>query len=329
MDKFEYRRVNSPDDAAAQLAREPGARLLAGGTDLIPLIKEEIASPVELVDLSGWNEGRRIEETPEGLKIGSLASLATVASYPVVKSRFGALADACRLAASPQLRNMGTIGGNLFQQTRCWYFRGAFPCWLKGGDTCFARQGENEQHAVFFTDPGDSMCVSAHPSDPAAALLALDAEIEYVGGQGVGRLRLAELFALPTSARRSFTTLPLDAVVTSVNLPFPEAGTRSIYCKAMPRATWAFALAGIAIAARVDRKIIRDCRIVLSGVAPIPLRSPQAEEVVKGKRLGELDFTSIGKALTSSARPLSMNRYKLDLIAGMGAEAFRGLAALR
>src|SRR5437762_11186004 len=122
--------------------------------------------------------------------------------------RYSALADACSLAASPQLRNMGTLGGNLMQQTRCWYFRGPFDCWLKGGDTCFARDGENEQHAIFLTEARESECVSAHPSDPAAALMALDAAVEYVSGDGAGRLPVAESYALPTEGRRSITALP-------------------------------------------------------------------------------------------------------------------------
>jgi xanthine dehydrogenase YagS FAD-binding subunit len=325
MNKFEYRRANTPEEAARQLAGEPGALLLAGGTDLLPLMKEEIVSPLALVDLSGWREGNRIEETSEGLRIGALAPLASLAAHEAVNLRYRALADACRLSASPQLRNMGTLGGNLMQQTRCWYFRGPFDCWLKGGGTCFAREGENEQHAIFCTDPGESECVSAHPSDPAAALIALDAEVEYIRADGGGRIPLSGLYALPTEGRRSLTTLPPGAVITSVVVPRLEAGTRSVYRKAMARATWAFALTGIAVVARIERKVISECRIALSGVAPIPLRMESAEQIVNGQRWEELDLRAIGGALTASARPLGMNGYKVELLAGLCAEAFREL----
>jgi xanthine dehydrogenase YagS FAD-binding subunit len=326
MNRFEYHRVSSPEEAARELAGEPGASLLAGGTDLIPLMKEDLVSPLALIDLSGWNEGTRIEETSEGLRIGSLASLSSLASHPAVRSRYSALADACSLAAAPQLRNMGTIGGNLLQQTRCWYFRGPFNCWLKGGETCFAREGENEQHSIFCTDPSESKCVSAHPSDPAAALLALDATVEYVSGQGAGMLSMADLYALPTAARRSFTTLPPDAVITNIVVPKWHQDTQSLYRKSMVRATWAFALAGIALVVRWDRKIISECRIVLSGVAPIPLRMESAEDAAKEQKIDELDLEAIGEALTVSARPLGMNQYKVGLVAGLCAEAFRELA---
>src|SRR5436305_1856953 len=184
MSDFEYIRAHSVEDALSALRDTQGAQVLAGGTDLVPLMKDELASPLALVDIGAWKDGSRIEARSDGLHIGALASLSAIASDPIVRSQYAALAEACELAASPQLRNMGTIGGNLLQQTRCWYYRGPYNCWLKGGDTCFARGGENELHSIFSTGPDQSPCVSAHPSDPAAALLAFDALVKYRTASG-------------------------------------------------------------------------------------------------------------------------------------------------
>jgi xanthine dehydrogenase YagS FAD-binding subunit len=325
MDKFDYRRATDPQEAADHLAGEPGASLLAGGTDLLPMMKENLASPVALIDLSAWREGAQIEQRAEGLWIGAMSTLASIAADPTVRADYTALADACRLAAAPQLRNMGTMGGNLMQQTRCWYYRGPFNCWLKGGDTCFARGGENEQHAIFHTGPSESICVSAHPSDPAAALLALEAAVHYINSDGEGHISVAEFYALPTEERRTFTILPEGAVITGVMLPHRRGTIRSIYRKAMPRAAWSFALAGVAIVLELHGETIVDVRVALSGVAPIPIRSKAAEELLVGSKLGDVDPATLSTRLTASAASLSMNGYKLDLLAGLFRQTFAEL----
>src|SRR5947209_5622843 len=183
MNNFAYSRAGSIEEALQSL-QAGQTSLLAGGTDLVPLMKDEIASPVAVVDITGWKELSRIEQREDGLHIGALVSLGDIARDSLVAGSYAALAQACNLAATPQLRNMGTIGGNLLQQTRCWYYRGPYNCWLKGGDTCFARGGENELHSIFATAPDQSPCVSAHPSDPAAALLAFDAQVKYRTSSG-------------------------------------------------------------------------------------------------------------------------------------------------
>ncbi|HYP18441.1 MAG TPA: FAD binding domain-containing protein, partial [Chloroflexia bacterium] len=169
MDNFTYRRARSPQEALDALQQQDGSKLLAGGTDLVPLLKEGIWSPGSLVDITAMTGCDAIETREDGLHIGALVPLSILASHPAIQQSYTALSDACRLAATPQLRNMGTIGGNLLQQTRCWYYRGPYDCWLKGGDVCYARGGENEYHSIFATAPEESRCVSAHPSDPAAA----------------------------------------------------------------------------------------------------------------------------------------------------------------
>jgi xanthine dehydrogenase YagS FAD-binding subunit len=184
MENFGYRRVGSVEEAVKALGSVEGSRVLAGGTDLVPLMKEEVVSVDELVDISGWATARGIERREDGLHIGALARLSEIGASEIVRREYTALHEACGLAASPQLRNMGTIAGNLLQDTRCWYYRGPFDCWLKGGSICFAREGENELHALYGTGPGESKCVSAHPSDPAAALLALGARVRFRTREG-------------------------------------------------------------------------------------------------------------------------------------------------
>jgi xanthine dehydrogenase YagS FAD-binding subunit len=321
MNKFDYIRVATPAEALEALATHRGAAIMAGGTDLLPLMKDDLASPQVIVDLAVWEAGRRIEQTPEGLKIGAMATLASVAGSAIVQEQFTALADACNLSAAPQLRNMGTIGGSLLQQTRCWYYRGTFDCWLKGGQKCFARNGQNEQHAIMSNAPEQSSCVSAHPSDPAAALLALDAAVEYATPDGYNRISVGSLFSLPTAARRSMTTLPENSILTAVIIPYFAGPSRSTYVKSMPRAAWAFALAGVALSIRFDASLIRDSRVALSGIAPIPWRIQQVEALMRGRNFESLDPDHLARVLTSSATPLSMNGYKVPILQGLFREA--------
>ena len=221
---------------------------LAGGTELVPLVRDGLVEAETLVDVRPLLP-RGIEAG--GTSIGAGTTLADVEHSGEVPN---ALREACRLAASPQLRAMGTIGGNLLQATRCWYWRLAFPCYLHGGDRCLAREGEHREHAIFAVEP----CASAHPSDPAAALLALCAVVETTRR----RLPLAELYRLPTEDDRSLTTLAGGELILRLQLEEPDA---SVYLKAMDRQRWSFPLVGVA-AARYGK----ETRLALAGVAPIP-----------------------------------------------------------
>src|SRR5688500_13299642 len=169
MNNFAYIASEGVEDAV-QAGSESRILILAGGTDLIPLIKDGIVSPDVVVDISRWRDAANIESAAGGLHIGALTPLAAITKHSEIIRSYRALADACGLAATPQLRNMSTLGGNLLQQTRCWYYRGHHNCWMKGGELCFARDGENENHAIFMTDPTESKCVSAHPSDQGAEI---------------------------------------------------------------------------------------------------------------------------------------------------------------
>lgn len=323
MNNFGYSQAESPAAALAALQKTSRASLLAGGTDLIPLMKDGIQEPLHLVDIKAWRDGSGINVRDDGARIGALTPLSALADDPSIRSSYTALSDACRLAASTQLRNMGTIGGNLLQQTRCWYFRGPYHCWLKGGDTCFARDGENEQHALFGAN--QSQCVSAHPSDPAAALLALDAKLTIVSPAGQSEVALSDLFTLPTQTHRSFVNLPENAVITEVVLPSATFSPRSIYLKAMPRALWAFALAGVALYLEVEAGVIKMARLALSGVAPIPWRISSIEAALAGRPVTALDNEHLTALLLADAHPLSQNAYKMTLLRGLFVQALDAL----
>jgi len=321
VENFGYRRVKTAEEAVEALRGADGSRVLAGGTDLVPLMKEEVVSVGELVDIGGWEGARRIERTGDGLRIGTLVTLSEIGTSQIVQREYTALSEACGSAASPQLRNMGTIGGNLLQDTRCWYYRGPFDCWLKGGSICFAREGENELHAIFGTGPGESKCVSAHPSDPAAALMALGARVRFRTAAGESEAPLEDLYALPEESRRGFVTLPREGVITEVVLPAATGG-RSAYVKGMARGAWAFPLAGVALYLEIEGSRIREARVGLSGVAPIPWRARGVEAALMGAKPDEVDISLVAEAMDEGARPLAKNGYKLELLKGLLKEAW-------
>ena len=317
MNKFTYIHVASPAEAIPLIDRE--TRPLAGGTDLLPLMKEGNAAPPALVNLKGANELRFLREEADGLHIGALTTLDELDHSPLVRSRYPALAESAGLAASPQLRNMATLGGNLLQQVRCWYYRGDFHCWMKGGGECQARDGENQFHAIWDQSP----CVAVYPSDPPAALVALDAHLRIVGLDGERTVAVADFLQPPTEERRLLHTLGPGELIAEVVVP-PPAG-RSVYLKAMDRAVWAYALASVAAAARVEDSRLRDVRIVLGGVANTPVRVTAAEALVEGEVVDEELLRRAGMAAVAGAQPLRHNGYKLPLARNLVTQALRDL----
>lgn len=251
---MELLRPSSTEEATRALGN--GSRALAGGTELVPLMRDGLVRADTLVHITDV-----VPRGIDGTRIGAGTTLAELEVAPQIPQ---ALRDACAQAASPQLRSMGTIGGNLLQATRCWYWRLGFDCWLHGGESCFAKDGAQREHAIF----GNEQCASAHPSDIAAALLALGATVRTTRRE----ISIAELYRLPTDDDRNVTTLAPDELILELDAPTPDA---SIYLKAMDRRKWSFPIVGVA-AARFDGKI----RIALAGVAPIPwtLDSPAALE---------------------------------------------------
>ena len=241
---MELLRPSSADEATAALGN--GAVALAGGTELVPLLRDGLIRADKLVHLAA-----AVPRGIDGTTIGAGTTLAELEADPQIPQ---ALREACSLAASPQLRSMGTVGGNLLQATRCWYWRLGFDCWLHGGEQCFAKSGAHREHAIF----GNELCASAHPSDVGAALLALGATVRTTKRE----LPVGDLYRLPTPDDRSTTTLATDELILELDVPAPGAST---YLKAMDRRRWAFPIVGVA-AVRSNGGI----RIGLAGVAPIP-----------------------------------------------------------
>jgi xanthine dehydrogenase YagS FAD-binding subunit len=272
-------RPESVADAVAALGN--GSVALGGGTELVPLLRERIVVADTLVELR-----RAVPKGIQGTTIGAGTTLGELEADPTIPD---ALREACRLSASPQLRNVGTIGGNLLQATRCWYWRLKFPCRLHGGDVCHAREGEHREHALFAND----FCASAHPSDPAAALLALGATIRTDRRE----FPLAELYRLPTEDNHATTTLAGNELILELEVPQPDA---SVYLKAMDRQRWSFALVGVAAA-----RFGAETRIGLAGVAPIPWL------------LGSLD----------EATPLPGTAYKVQVAEALVARALAAVKA--
>ena len=277
---MELLRPSSAEEATRALGN--GSRALAGGTELVPLLRDGLVRADTLVHISDV-----VPRGVDGTRIGAGTTLAELEVDTTVPQ---ALREACTQAASPQLRSMGTIGGNLLQATRCWYWRLGFDCWLHGGEKCFAKDGAHREHAIF----GNEQCASAHPSDVAAALLALGATLHTTKRE----LSIAELYRLPTDDNREVTTLAPDELILELDVPAPDAST---YLKAMDRRTWAFPIVGVA-AARVDGEV----RIALAGVAPIPWALDSA-------------------AALDEATPLPGTAYKADIARALVRRAIEGI----
>ncbi len=303
---FTYERA---DDLS--VLSEPGTKALAGGTDLLPLHKLGLARPDRVVDLKGSELPGSIEELDGRWRIGALATLAEVEDHDALRASLPLLGQAVDQAATRQLRNRATVGGNLLQEPRCRYYRSEdVTCWYGGGDSCPAAEGRNEHHAIFRTSP----CVAVQPSDLASALVCAGAEVELTSGQ---TLAVADLLAPPTDERRSLHRLPAGAAIATVTVPWAD-GRRSGYRKAMDRAAWQFALAGVAASVAVGADgTVTDASIVASGVASVPWRLVAAEGALVGRRLDDDGIAAAATAASDGAEPLTENGYKVRLLRGL------------
>jgi xanthine dehydrogenase YagS FAD-binding subunit len=319
---FRYERALTSQDAAQALAA-PGAQPLGGGTDLLVAIAEDIVQPRVLVDLRGIAGSEGVSALDGGgVRIGASTRIAAIAANPLIRERYRALADACDLVGTPALREMGTLGGNLCQRPRCWYFRRAIPCYKNGGDSCPAASGENQYLAILDGGP----CHIVHPSDPAVALTALDAVVEIASGSGMRRIEIAEFYQLPRERLDRETVLEDGEFVTAVELPPVSAGGAQRYRKLMQREAWDFALVSIASCKRPDG----DVRLVLGGVAPRPWRvNSSVEEDVASGGLDEDTIATLADRALYDARPLAKNGYKVDLAASLLRDAMAELAGGR
>ena len=320
---FSYARPKALGDALKLLKN--GTVALAGGTDLITLVRHGIARPNALVDLTGIEGLRGItREKGRGIRIGALTPLSDVEHSTELAKSLPIVPESLRDAATPQIRNMGTVGGNLLQRNRCWYFRDeGVPCWLKGGTRCFAVDGENRYHAVI----GAHQCWMVSPSDLAPALIACDAEIEIASSLGKRRMKLAELFVAPHGRERREHALRAGELITAVRIPESATLRRGTYQKAMERKAWSFAIVSVAASARIKDGKASDVRLVLGGVAPVPWRVPAAEKLLEGSALDDNACRAAADALLDSAEPLRDNGYKLTLARELVRRALRSLVS--
>ena len=323
MHNFRYIAASDSREALS-LLRKPGSEALAGGTDLLGELKNRIKSPERIVNigtLGEWGEIRTGRE--KGLRIGAVVHLSEVEHHPSILERFPILAQSVSLTATAQLRNMGTVGGSLCQHPRCWYYRSPlFPCWLKGGGRCFAVNGENRFHAIL----GRGMCQSVHPSDLAPTLIALNANVKIAGARKEREVPLEELYTIPGQDHRQTTVLKPGELIGEIQVSAPVKGSRGVYLKTMERKAWCFALVSLAAQLRFERDTIAEARLVLGGVAPIPWRAKEAEEVLRGQKISEALTSQAAEAAVSGARPLRDNGYKVQLVRALVGEALTKLS---
>ena len=277
-----------------------------------------------IVSINHFKDLQGIRITKEGgLRIGALTTIAEVANNKIIQERYPALAKGASEVASPQLRNQGTIGGNICQKPRCWYYRGEFHCLRKGGDRCYAYEGENHFHCTFGSG---GICYIVHPSDTAPALVAYEATVQVVGPKGTRRMPLAKFYVLPSEDVQKETVLKPNEIVTEILLPPPAQGLRSSYRKVRARQSWDFALAGVALAFKFDGEKVERARVVLSGAAPIPWRSREVEEAITGRRLDADTVSRAAEAAVKNAEPLKHNAYKIPLFRGVIEEELSKIA---
>ncbi|MDB6138661.1 MAG: FAD-binding molybdopterin dehydrogenase [Verrucomicrobiaceae bacterium] len=311
MNSFVFTRAPDVASALDAVHGNRAAKFLGGGTNLVDLMKEGVEAPEQLVDINRLPLGG-IEEKEGGLRIGALARNSDVAAHALVRERYPLLAQALLSGASPQLRNLATVGGNLMQRTRCYYFCDAdMPCnKRKPGSGCGALGGFNRIHAIL--GASDS-CVAVHPSDMCVALAALDATVEVQGPKGTRKVPMVDFHRLPGDAPERDTQLAADELITAVMLPPSAAAAHSHYLKVRDRASYAFALVSVAVALEMDGGKISKARIALGGVAHKPWRIEGAEMLLVNGSTDESVFASAAEALLAGARPLRYNHFKVDL----------------
>ena len=319
--------------ARARQAREAGQSVsfAGGGTDLLQLVKDRIpnrpgsGTPDVLVSLRSIPGLASIESRgDQGLVIGGLVTLDALARHQLVLGLFSALAEAARSVATPQIRNVGTVAGNVVQRPWCWYYRNGFPCYKAGGDRCFSAGGENQLHAIF----GGGPSYIVHPSDLAPALVAFDASFRIVGPDGERTLPASEFFVLPREDAEHENVLADDEVLVAVELPMPQRAPYSRYLKIMDRETWTHALASAAVVLEMSGDVCERASIVLGGVAPVPWRVPEAEQLLAGQRVTPELARRVAETAVQGARPLAKNAYKVPLTQRVVERAVRSLVGL-
>jgi len=309
---FQYTRANDVADAVRQISAEPSAKFIAGGTNLIDLMKEHVERPSRLIDISRLPL-KTVEETAEGgLRIGALVPNSDLAYHPLVAQRYPILASAILSGASAQLRNMASTGGNLLQRTRCYYFYDiATPCNKRTpGSGCSAITGLNRMHAILGTSEA---CIATHPSDMCVALAALEATVHVAGPSGARVIAFADFHRLPENTPERDTNLQPNEIVTAVELPAQGFAANYTYLKIRDRLSYAFALVAVAAALELEGDTIKQARLALGGVAHKPRRDPSAEAALRGQTADRSAFNRAADVLLRDAKGFEHNAFKIDL----------------
>ena len=319
---FELFQPTSADDAIELLIRygEDGW-VLGGGLDSFDWWKERIKRPTAVVDLANVDELKGVRVTADGVEIGAMTTLTEVATHPELLANYSVLTDAAVQIATPQIRNRGTLAGNLSQDTRCWYYRGGWPCYRAGGNTCYASAptAMNREHAIL----GTSRCVAVSPSDTAPALIALDAQF-VIQGRGERVVDAEDFFMPPSKDIERMTVLNPGELLTAIRIPSTWAGATFYYEKVEDRRSWDFALMTVASAMRVSGGVVQDVRLAANGAAPVPLRLEDSERVVRGRAPSDQLGLQAGEVAVRDAQPLRHNDYKIPLMRNLVRRAVRG-----
>lgn len=285
------------------------ASIVGGGSDLLGMVKERLVSPDVLVNLKAIRGLDRVETQSGKVKIGGLITLDALSHDAQIRKQYAVLAEAAESVGTPQIRNAGTLAGNVCQRPWCWYYRNGFPCLKNGGDKCFSASGENQLHAIF----GGGPSFIVHPSDTAPALVALDAEFHVTGPSGDRVIPAGQFFQLPRVDVARENVLANDDVLVAITLHAARPSVRSTYHKVLDREAWTHAVVSVAIVLDMDKQVCRNARVVLGGVAPIPWRLPKVEAMLAGQRITPKLAAQAGEAAVEGARPLAKNKYKVPL----------------
>ena len=326
MPAFELVQPTSVDDAVALLDQHgTDAWVFAGGLDSLDWFKDRVKTPKVVVSLSAIDELKEIRSNQDGLEIGAMTTLIDVINHPEVRSGYPILADAARAAASPQIRNQGTIGGNVSQDTRCWYYRDGWTCYRAGGNICYASPptAMNREHCIL----GGSRCVAVNPSDTAPVFVALDAKMVIRRGTSERVVDAEDFFIGPAIDITRMTVLEPGDLLTSIRVPSTWAGSRLYYEKIRDRGSWDFPLANIASAMVDSGGVIASARVVVNGVAPYPVRLREVEDSLAGQSISENLAETVGQIAIRRVEPLTHNGFKVSLMKNLVKRAIRGGAA--
>ena len=324
MPAFELAQPNSISDAQKLLEQQgEDGWVLAGGMDSFDWLKDRIKKPKVVVDLSGIAELKGVRATPDGIEIGAMTTLTEVVQHPVIREKYKLLAESAELVASPQIRNQGTIGGNVSQDARCWYYRAGWPCYRAGGNICYADtpEGRNREHAILHAD----RCVAVNPSDTAPALIALDAKFVIRTSKGERVVDAEDYFLGPDIDITRLHILRPGDLLTAIRIPSTWAGAQFYFEKVRDRNVWDFPLVNVASAMVVSSGSIERIRIAVNGAAARPLRLKGVEDAVRGKPPNATTGEMAGKLAVQGAVPLQFNAYKIPLMRNLVKRAIGGV----